>query len=44
MLAMIVLSTVSGLVGRSVGAATRIAIVLLAITVTLTYALFPRLM
>lgn len=44
MLAMIVLSTVAGLIGRSVGAATRLVVALVAITITLTYALFPRLM
>ena len=44
MLAMIVLSTTAGLIGRSVGTATRVAIALLATAVTLTYALLPRLM
>ena len=44
MLAFIVLSTLFGLISRSVGAATRIMITILAVAVTLTYALFPRLM
>jgi len=44
LLALIVLSTVSGLVSRSVGALTRIVIMMLAVAATMAYALFPRLM
>jgi len=44
LLALIVLSTLSGLVSRSVGAPTRVVIMMVAISATLAYALYPRLM
>jgi hypothetical protein len=44
LLVVIVLSTASGLVGRSAGSATRVVIAFIAIAATLTYTLFPRFM